>query len=172
MDKKSSISRSQLSKPVMFVDLAASTKESADFTAIAVVATDDDANVYILDVIRGRWEWPIARRIIAQAAISHQPRVVGVEKVGFQLAAIQDLMRQPDLMGVAIKGIPVDRDKLSRALPWLARAEQGKMKLIRGSWNAAFLDEVCAFPETEHDDQVDAVSGAVQMLGQAPAFYY
>ena len=46
------------------------------------------------------------------------------------------------------------------------------MAFVRGSWNAAWLDEVCAFPETEHDDQVDAVSGAVQMLGQAPAFYY
>ena len=32
------------------------------------------------------------------------------------------------------------------------------------NWISDFLDEVCAFPSAAHDDQVDAVSLAVQML--------
>jgi len=38
---------------------------------------------------------------------------------------------------------------------------------VRGSWNAAFFDELEAFdPETKglHDDQVDALSGAFAEL--------
>ena len=68
--------------------------------------------------------------------------------------------------------VPVNRDKMIRCQPWLARAEQGKIALVRGAWNAPFLDEVCAFPETTHDDQVDAVSGAVQLVGEAGPLVY
>ena len=38
------------------------------------------------------------------------------------------------------------------------------MKLVRGNWLADFLDEATVFPHGAHDDQVDAVSGAVQMI--------
>ena len=68
------------------------------------------------------------------------------------------------LASTTLQSIPVDKDKLSRALPWAARAEAGKVALVKGSWIAAFLDEVVSFPLGEHDDHVDAVSGAVQMI--------
>ena len=152
-------------RTVAFCDLAASTKTSADYTVIAVLGMAEDATLYVLDVVRGRWEWPDARVIIADAALAHDGlHRLGVEKVAFQLAAVQDLQRDARLVGVAVEGVGVDRDKLSRALPWFARAKEQRVKLLRGAWNAAWLDEVCAFPEAEHDDQVDAVSGAVQML--------
>ena len=46
------------------------------------------------------------------------------------------------------------------------------MVLVRGAWNEAFLEEVCRFPNGPHDDQVDAVSLAVQMLGERKKFAY
>jgi len=85
--------------------------------------------------------------------------------VGAQKGMYQSLMREPALVGLAFSPVPVNKDKMIRAQPWLARAEQGKVVMVRGEWNAAFLDEVCAFPETDHDDQVDTISGAVQMIG-------
>ena len=51
----------------------------------------------------------------------------------------------------------------ARALPVASRAEAGKVKLIRGNW-LSDSDEATSFPHGAHDDQVDAVSGAVQML--------
>lgn len=45
-----------------------------------------------------------------------------------------------------------------------AQAERGNIRLIRGNWNAQFLDEMYAFPEGAHDDQVDAASGAFNAL--------
>jgi predicted phage terminase large subunit-like protein len=146
-------------------DLAVSTKTSGDYTAGALVGFCDDGRLVIADIVRGRWEWPDAVRVIANTARGDGYGVVqGIECVGAQTGMLQTLEREPTLIDLPFTPVQVDKDKITRAMSWLARAEQGKVELVRGAWNAAFLDEVCAFPETVHDDQVDAVSGAVQML--------
>jgi len=96
----------------------------------------------------------------------------GIESVGVQKGMYQTLMRDPALVGLAFKEMKVDKDKLKRALPLLARAEAQNIALVRGPWNKPFIDEACAFPETKHDDQVDAVSGAMQMLMKSPSFIF
>lgn len=149
---------------VRFYDLAASTKTTADFTVGAKVGLSEGTLV-IADVVRGRWEWPEVLKVIRQTAALDGPAVaVGIEDVGVQKGLYQMLRREPILAGTPIKPIKVTTDKITRANPWLARAEQGQVLLKRASWNAAFLDEICAFPETTHDDIVDSVSGAMQML--------
>jgi predicted phage terminase large subunit-like protein len=157
-------------REVRFWDLAASTSTSADYTVGARVGLHDDTLI-VSDVVRGRWEWPVALRIIGDTARSDGTAVAqGIEDVGVQKGMTQMLLREPTLAGLSIRPIPIHKDKLIRSGPWLARAEQGKVAIVRGAWNAAWLDEVCAFPEASHDDQVDAVSGAVQMLaGLRPA---
>jgi predicted phage terminase large subunit-like protein len=52
-------------------------------------------------------------------------------------------------------------------MPWLAQAEAGNVKLVRGPWCAAWLDEITAFPGGSHDDQVDSMSGAYAALVQS-----
>jgi predicted phage terminase large subunit-like protein len=56
--------------------------------------------------------------------------------------------------------------KVERANPLSAQAEAGNIKLIQGPWIGAFLDELCAFPEGAHDDQVDATSGAFAQIAR------
>jgi predicted phage terminase large subunit-like protein len=68
-----------------------------------------------------------------------------------------------------LKGFSVYEDKkasskILRANPLSAAAEAGNVKLIKGTWNKDFLDEIEAFPQGDHDDQVDAVSGAFEKL--------
>jgi len=150
---------------VRYWDLAASTRTTGDYTASAKCTLAEDGTLYIADVVRGRWEWPEARKVIIQTASAETGVEIGIEKVGFQLAAVQELLRERALVGIPMRGIEVDRDKIARALPWAARAEAGKVALVTGAWIAEFLGEVCDFPEGQHDDQVDAVSGAVRMLG-------
>lgn len=148
-------------------DLAISTKTSGDYTVGAKVALVD-GRLVIADIVRGRWEWPDVVWVIAQTAHSDGAGVVqGIECVGTQAGMLQTLQREPALADIAFRAVLVHADKLTRCLPWLARAEQGLVDLVRGAWNAAFLDEACAFPETIHDDQVDAVSGAVASLGRS-----
>lgn len=58
--------------------------------------------------------------------------------------------------------------KVERARPVSSKAEAGLIRLVRGTWIAAFLDEVEAFDGGAHDDQVDALSGAFSKLSNAP----
>lgn len=149
---------------VRYWDLAASTKASADYTASAAMALAPDGTLLIRDMIRGRWEWPEAKRIIIQTMLSEPQTYHVIEEAMHGLAAIQELRRLPELANVALRGVRVDKDKLSRALPWAARAEAGRVALVRGNWVGAFLDEVVQFPSGQHDDQVDTVSGGLSQL--------
>jgi predicted phage terminase large subunit-like protein len=55
-------------------------------------------------------------------------------------------------------------DKKTRVRPVSAQAEQRHIKLVRGEWNEAWLQEHEAFPDGVHDDQVDTSSGAFAAL--------
>lgn len=55
-------------------------------------------------------------------------------------------------------------DKVTRAMPFLAQAQAGNVRLVHGRWNADYLDEMTAFPVGGHDDQVDATSAAFARL--------
>jgi predicted phage terminase large subunit-like protein len=62
---------------------------------------------------------------------------------------------------------PVSGDKVERADPLAAQWQAGNIKLVRGKWNKAYLDEMESFPSGTHDDQVDASSGAFNKLALA-----
>ncbi len=55
-------------------------------------------------------------------------------------------------------------NKITRATIVANKAEAGMFKLVAGVWNEDFLDEIEIFPDGLHDDQVDAVSGAMARL--------
>lgn len=68
------------------------------------------------------------------------------------------------LVGYDVRSTPETGSKVERANPVSAQAEAGNIKLVRGPWNEAFLEEVSMFPSGAHDDQVDALSGAFAEL--------
>ncbi len=89
-----------------------------------------------------------------------------IEQAMHGLAALQDLQREESIVNITLKGVTVDADKLTRALPFAARAEQSKVKLVQGAWINSALDELCFFPNGKHDDQVDSLSGGLAMLSE------
>lgn len=68
------------------------------------------------------------------------------------------------LAGYTARAYPVTGSKEVRAGPASAQAEVGNIKLLRGDWNAAFIEELEAFPLGGHDDQVDALADAINDL--------
>lgn len=120
-------------------------------------------------MVRGRWEWPDAKRIIIETMLAEQAVQHGIEEAMHGLAAVQELRREREVGSITLRGIRVERDKLSRALPWAARAEAGKVNLLAGLWIKGFLDEVSAFPVGVNDDRIDTVSGGLEMLTKAVA---
>lgn len=146
-------------------DLASSTRQAADFTASVRVALHDGV-VYIADGISMKAEWPDVRRVMVETMRREDRTTHGIEKAQHGLAATQELRRMPELAAVPFRGIDVKGDKRERAMPWAARAEMGGVRVVAGAWTRAFLDEVVGFPTYEHDDYVDAVSGAVAMVAK------
>lgn len=153
---------------VRYWDLAASLRTTGDYTASIAGAMDEQGVLWLRDMVRGKWEWPEQRAIMARTMLAERDITAeqGIEQALHGLAALQDLSRDPSLMGVPIRGIVVDKDKLSRALPVAALAERGKIRLVRGPWIQSMIDELTTFgtDNSEHDDQVDAVSGVYRML--------
>jgi predicted phage terminase large subunit-like protein len=145
-------------------DLAASTKREADYTASIRAALAPDGKIYFADGIRMKAEWPDVRKVIVQTMRREADTIVGIEKAMHGLAAVQELRRIPEIADRVLRGIDVKGDKLMRAMGWAARAEDGKIALVEGEWNRAFIDESVSFPLSDHDDQVDAASGAVAMM--------
>lgn len=148
-------------------DLAFTVKTTSDFTAGARVAMDGSGTVIVGDMVHGRMEWPDAVRCIANTArMDGRDVVQGVEVVGAQVGALQTLLRDPMLLGYTFKPVEVHKDKLTRALPMVARSEQQKFAIVRASWNQKFLDELCSFDGSGdgHDDMVDATSAAMHMI--------
>ena len=84
----------------------------------------------------------------------------GIETVAAQVAALQTLLADPMLANLSFQPITVTQDKTTRSLPLVSRCEQGKLAIVRGGWNKEFLDELAGFPESAHDDMVDAAVAA------------
>jgi predicted phage terminase large subunit-like protein len=148
-------------------DLAVSTKQTADYTASFRIAFDAGGDMYIDGGFRRRLEFPEQRRYIIGRVTEERDTSHGIELAIHGSAMMQDLKRKATLQGRPIRGVEVRDDKLTRALVWSPLVEEGRVKLVRAAWNDEFIDEACAFPGGAHDDQIDAVSMAVQMAKAA-----
>jgi len=156
---------------VRYWDLATSTSQSADYTACVAMAKDNEANVYLRDMVRGKWEWPDVRAKIKATTLADAIRYpgifTGIEAQGTQKGMIQEIYRDTELMGLGIIGIPVTTDKRIRALPVQSRGAAGKLYLVENEsnpWVLDYIEEMCMFDGGEHDDQVDTTSGGMAML--------
>lgn len=156
-------------KWVRFWDLAISLKTRASFTASPAMALDDEGMLYLRDMIRFKKDWPDTQKIM-MSTLQTEPHIAqtGVEAKLHGTAVVQTFQAMPEMLGFAIIPVNVTVDKLVRALPWSAKAEAGKIVIVNGPWVKAALDEFEVFDGTSStfDDQVDGVSGGVQMLAK------
>lgn len=70
------------------------------------------------------------------------------------------------LKGHRARSVRPDQNKFLRAQPFYAAIENGLFRMLRASWNKAFCDELEAFPDGDHDDQVDTASAAYNFLNE------
>jgi len=55
-------------------------------------------------------------------------------------------------------------DKRTRFGPFSSQCRVGNVKIVRGLWNEDLFRVLEGFPDLAHDDEVDACSGALEML--------
>lgn len=70
----------------------------------------------------------------------------------------------PAAQGYVLRFRPKRVDKVTAYGPFSAQAFAGLVAVVRGAWNDAWLAEQESFPDGEHDDQCDSVSGAHAVL--------
>lgn len=163
-------------------DLAASDPEKTggnpDWTAGALACMTEDRRFVIVDVRRTRREDAGVRSFIGEARDADRARVgrkfaVRMEQEpGSSGKAIVATHKRDSFVGWDFEGRTSSRSKRARAQPLSDALEAGNVyilrvqdektgEFVRPQWAVDLLDECDDFPdEGDHDDQVDAVSGA------------
>jgi predicted phage terminase large subunit-like protein len=149
-------------------DLAATEAKDGrdpDWTVGARWSRTKDGTFYVEDMVRLQGRPLQVEHAILDAAmrdgkdvkivIPQDPGAAGV-------FAADNLTRK--LHGYDVHTARETGDKKTRVRPVSAQAEQRHIKLVRGEWNEAWLQEHEAFPDGVHDDQVDTSSGAFAAL--------
>lgn len=153
---------------VRYWDLAATEVKPGtdpDWTVGAKVSHKDGIT-YVCDIRRVRAKPGDVERLVRQTAETDGRNVIVwlEQEPGSSGVNVIDHYRRNVLPEFAFYGDKVTGDKTERARPLSSAAQAGNVKLVRGAWNVAFLDEAEAFPQGSHDDQVDAVSGGRSKL--------
>jgi predicted phage terminase large subunit-like protein len=143
------------------VDLAASTKTSADYTVVAAWAISPDGDLILLDRVRDRVieddHWDLARPLISRWALS----TVFVEKSFISSTMVIDATKA----GLPVEPVTADTDKVTRAIPATSRLKAGRVWFpAAADWLDIWCDELAGFPSVAHDDQVDCLSYAARIV--------
>jgi predicted phage terminase large subunit-like protein len=150
-------------------DTALSSSQLADYSACVVLLVRKET-VYVLDVVRARLEYPDLKRVVLDChdrwrRFGCYPFTLLIEKKGSGLSLIQDLQR----LNIHPIGINPERDKVIRMSAQTAPMEAGAVHLpTKAGWIEEFKKEVLSFPMGKHDDQVDALSQALQRAFAPP----
>lgn len=148
------------------MDVAASEKQSADYTVAMTCAMTPTRDLIVLDVQRQQFQGPDVPGMARNVFADQKPSIMGIESFGFGLHLVQSLVRE----GYPIRELKPDRDKVSRALPAVARMEQHTIYFPKDvHWLGELESELMTFPNGAHDDQVDALAYSVQMMQDIPA---
>jgi predicted phage terminase large subunit-like protein len=157
-----------LTARVRYWDKAAS--RNGDFTAGVLMSLGVDGFIYIEHVFRdqltpGERDQTMARigvddyQAVGPFMIWHQqdPGSAGVDSAEATNSHLADY-------GLWSSFEPVSGDKSVRAGPLASKAQSGRVRLVRGEWNQAFIEECVSFPNGRFDDQVDGGSSALNKL--------
>jgi predicted phage terminase large subunit-like protein len=151
---------------VRYWDLAATAdtgKNDPDWTSGCLMA-QKDGRYWVVDMAHTRSTPLGVEHLIAMCATRDSKRgaIWMEQEPGSGGVNTIDHYRRNVLNGYDFHPDKVTGSKMERARPLSAAAEAGNVSLVRGAWNESLLDELCAFPDGGHDDQVDATAGALQ----------
>lgn len=139
-------------------DCAIKTGTNNDWS-VCITARVIRGKVDIIDVWRGKVEFPELQRKAIELARIHNAKTLIIEDKASGQQLVQAL-RAGHFDGVPG---PIARnpgtDKYSRAAGVSSMVEAGQLLLpVDAHWKEKFLHELLAFPNSRHDDQVDALS--------------
>ena len=144
-------------------------KGDPDWTAGTKLCLTPEKLLYVEDVVRFRANpGNVESTVKMTAELDGKGVIVGIEQDPGQAGKFEAAYYIRALAGWNVKAFPASGDKITRAGPVSAQAYAGNVKIVRGPWNEAFIQELEQFPEGNHDDQVDSLSGGYSALLSTP----
>ena len=148
-------------------DTAYSKKETADYSVITTWGVffpteDSGPNIMLMDVRKGRWDFPDLKRQAKEQYDYWQPDNVLIEAKATGTTLQQELRR----MGIPVTmyspgGRRAGQDKVSRANSVAPILESGMVWATDDDWAQDLIEECAAFPNGDNDDQVDSTTQAL-----------
>lgn len=140
-----------------------------DYTA-GVLMAEHEGRYYILDLVHFRRS-PAQTVATLEATAKMDGREIDIhfEQEGGSAAKREiDSFKTGLFKGYNFHGKTVGgRDKVIRAKPFSAAVENGLVSIVRGPWNAQYINELSQFPDPKfHDDIVDASSAGFEYLNR------
>ncbi|MDI9575243.1 MAG: phage terminase large subunit, partial [Bacteroidota bacterium] len=143
----------------------AGTHQAGCYTVGVKMAMLKNRTYAVLDVVRGQWEASEREKIIKQVAeldgnnvtiyIEQEPGSGGKESA-------ESTIR--NLAGYRCYADRPTGDKIMRADTFAVQLNAGNVSMLRADWNAEYKRELEYFPYSKYKDQVDASSGAFNIL--------
>jgi len=152
-----------IQQKIFTIDSAWDEKTQSDPSVVQCWAKCSNG-IYLVDQIRGKWQFHELKKRIATFYKKHRPTYVYIENKQSGIGLIQELKRE---YMMPIKKLQALKDKYSRAQDASPSVECGLVYLPHPSiapWVKELRDEVKSFPVGKHDDQVDCLVYAVIAL--------
>lgn len=146
---------------ILFMDLASSLEEGADYTALVAVDVDTDRNWWVRYARRARLTTTQQAELVFRATNIFKPTIFGIETQGYQIALadmITDRCRKERIplppIHPVVRG--PDKTKEMRILSLVPRFEWGWIKLVQGLSDLEM--EYSQFPRGKFVDLLDALA--------------
>lgn len=157
---------------ILAADTSFKAKTYHDPSVIMAVGLSSTGDIYILDVQRERLDYPALKRKFLMENAKWRGkglRGIYVEDRASGQTILQDLRKEPGIS--VIPYLPTGgrgtNDKVTRVQSILPLIEGGRVWLPEEApWLNTFLDEIQSFPNSKHDDQIDALAIALDVLSR------
>jgi predicted phage terminase large subunit-like protein len=162
---------------MIIADTAQKTGQENDYSVLQCWARSTTGGAIMIDQIRNKWESP---ELLTQARafwLKHMNdmrpqcsratlRAMYVEDKVSGTGLIQTLRRE----GIPVLAVQRNKDKTSRGRDAAPFIESGNLFLPTDApWLSDFLAECASFPAGAHDDQLDPMFDAIDMVQRVPA---
>ena len=149
-------------------DLAATEKtefNDPDWTVGIKLSSDRNGGYWLFDMVRQRANPGDIERLLLDTAMQDGKRVrIGFGQDPGQAGKSQAQHLVRTLSGFTVEPARETGDKLTRFGPFSSQCRAGNVKIRRVAWNEELFRVLEGFPDLAHDDEVDACSGALEML--------
>ena len=157
-------------------DLAIGQRDRNDYSVGIVVGVDEYDHLYVVDVVRGKYDGFELVEQILDLYETWRPGIVGIERGHIEMALgpfLQKRTRERGLSEAYFKDLKVGRrDKEARARAIQGRMQQGMVYFPKDAvWTGTMVAELLRFPNGAHDDQVDALAWIGLMMTEFATFY-